>query len=182
MTKRVAWVTATPEDIAHRIGKIFADPPDPTAALLWEAFAEASSNPNAQIIINMLTRFGIQQAWNGLAIESTLTRASIETELTAFLAVRNQAAHSGLSDVVPSPSVIRGYCDLLQKISRGFYQVIRSRFSAPPFSLPLPLAPMLPPTVPVPIFLNAGVIPRVPVINRRTLTGIGRFFKRWLGR
>ena len=44
LAKRVGWVTATPEDLARRIGKTVADPADPAAALLWEAFAEVSSS------------------------------------------------------------------------------------------------------------------------------------------
>ena len=138
---RVAWVAASPEDLVRRLGMTVSDP---DATLMWEAFAETSANPNADVVIDMLKKFGARNPWNRIVAESGLARPRIEIELTGFLLVRNQAAHSGHSAVIPSTNVIRGYCEVLQKISRGFYEVLRSRFGAAPFNLPLAPAPLIP--------------------------------------
>jgi RiboL-PSP-HEPN len=92
--------------------------------LIWEAFAEARTNPGPDTLREFLARFDIKESWKSLAAKTGLSETTIDASLTSFRAIRNECAHTGTATEIPAPSDIRGYCDLLQKVASGIAGIL----------------------------------------------------------
>lgn len=107
--------------------------------LIWEAFAETRTNLGPDALREFLSRFDVDGAWSKLAGHTRLSEASMETLLRSFLSIRNECAHSGTATTIPTPSDIRGYCDLLQTIAEGITTLLEAHLAGPSFpTLPDP--------------------------------------------
>jgi len=119
------WITATPEDIARRLASVVNIPYE----LVWEAFADTKSNPNADVIKGFLQNFGINEPTKKLEAKLTLSWNTIKASLDSFIAVRNESAHTGKATQAPSPSDLRDYCDLLDRVAGGVIDTLNDYLS-----------------------------------------------------
>ncbi len=101
--------------------------------LVWEAFVDEGANPGPQILRQFLNRFEVDKGWGQLATQTGLSENTMEASLSSFILIRNQCAHSGSAAKIPTPSEIRDYCYLLQKLSTGIVSILEKHLSGPPF-------------------------------------------------
>ena len=128
---RVTWITASSADIAGRLGSIHSGP---RCDLVWEAFAQTRSNPNFEVVKDFLTRVGVATPALALEAATGLSHQLISGNLESLLSMRNESAHSGQPAVVPVPSTIRTFCDLLERIGDGFVHILCEHLKTPNFS------------------------------------------------
>ena len=77
-------------------------------------------------IREFLGRFDIDGGWSKLAQKTGLSERMLETSLSSFMLIRNECAHTGTATKIPTPSDIRAYCDLIEKISSGIAFLLKS--------------------------------------------------------
>jgi|GEM_PF-2091737 len=128
---RTTFITASSADIAARLGSIHS-----TARfdLVWEAFAQTRSNPNFTVIKDFLAQLGVATPGLALAAATGLSHQFLSANLESLLSLRNESAHSGQPTVVPAPSTIRDFCDLLERIGDGFVQILCEHLKTATFS------------------------------------------------
>ncbi len=105
--------------------------------MVWEAFADTGANPGPTIVASFLKRFGVTQPWvkierkiAGVTLLGTgVSRSTLITQLDSLLAVRNECAHTGTPAIIPSPSEIRAYCDLLQVLGTAIVGVLEDHLA-----------------------------------------------------
>jgi hypothetical protein len=115
------WVLATAHDVARRLASVNGPPP---YDLLWEAFAETRGNPGPDVIKDFLGRFGVRRPMEILATHIQKTHTIITTQLNSFIAMRNECAHTGIPETIPTASEVNGYCDLLEETADGIVSVL----------------------------------------------------------
>ncbi len=126
-TNKVTWIKASVDDVAKRLHSVFAST---NYQMVWEAFAETRSNPGPDVIGDFLRRFGVKKPWPKLAVKVSLaykvskTEGSLTEGLKSFIEVRNECAHTGRANVIPLPSDLRQYCNLLQSIASAIVAVL----------------------------------------------------------
>jgi|SRR5581483_1605971 len=125
-SKRASRIQATTENIALRLASVASTPYD----LLWEAFAETYANPNSETVSQYLKRFGITKPWEKVASRTGTSAGALQTQLDSFLLVRHECAHTGTARSVPTPSEIREYCDLLERIANAILEVLDDHVSS----------------------------------------------------
>lgn len=118
------------EELAHRIASVISGT---GYELVWEAFAETRTNPGPEMIREFLGRFDIDGGWSKLAQKTGLSERMLETSLSSFMLIRNECAHTGTATKIPTPSDIRAYCDLIEKISSGIAFLLEEHLSGPTF-------------------------------------------------
>jgi RiboL-PSP-HEPN len=123
------WVTASPGDIARRLASVGAVPYD----LLWEAFADTRANPGPEVIKELLRLLGVKDQSSKLEAKTGISWGIIETQLSSFLAVRNECAHTGRASNVPTPSDLRAYAIFLVRVARGIVMVLEEHFDSAEF-------------------------------------------------
>ena len=124
--KRLSRIQATVENISSRLASVAAAPYD----LVWEAFAETYANPNSEAMAQYLRRFGIEKAWEKIAAVAGSSATNLQTTLDTFLLLRHECAHTGTASTVPTPSEIRGFCDLLETIAASTVKVLEDHLSS----------------------------------------------------
>jgi len=162
------WVTASPDDIARRLASVGSVPYE----LLWEAFADTQSNPTPDVIKELMRACGIARPWIKLSVKTGITENSIITQLTSFLAVRNECAHTGTASSIPTPSDIRGYCTFLLKLALGIVETLEDHLASGEFkralSVPLPSAAAATPPV--------SATPSVAALDKKNSTVLRRIW------
>lgn len=123
------------ETIAQRMASVVS-----SAAydLIWEAFAEARTNPGPETLKEFLSRFDIKDGWKSLATGTGLSETTMEASLISFRSIRNECAHTGTATKIPTPSDIRDYCDLLQRVASGIADILEAHLSGLAFPSPHP--------------------------------------------
>jgi hypothetical protein len=119
-------------EAAVMLQRLSAPISDADAPPLWEAFARTDANPSAAVIKAYLAGFGINDGLSVVseAINQTYSPAALETTLLAFIAVRNECAHTGSAKSVPSTSDIEGYVTFLRTLALGVTKALNQRLSA----------------------------------------------------
>lgn len=84
--------------------------------LVWEAFANTKSNPNTDVVKDLLSNIGIKQTWPQINDLAT-NKGQLDVFLKSFIAVRNICAHTGTHNTPPSPSEIFEFCDNFEEIA-----------------------------------------------------------------
>ena len=130
---RVAWITATPDDLARRIGSTSQS----TYELAWEAFADTQANPGPRVVTEFLGRYGCKDVGRALASAAGQTWEAMELALNDLLLKRNECAHTGQIVAVPTTTEIRRHCDTVEQFAGAIVHVLRQHFAGVPFSLPL---------------------------------------------
>jgi hypothetical protein len=123
---RPSRVQATVDDIASRLDSVSGTPYD----LVWEAFAETHANPNSETIKIYLKRFGVEKPWEKITNEVGPRPLGLQGELDSFLLLRHECAHTGTASIVPTPSEIRGFCDMLGLIGDAIVKVLGSHLAS----------------------------------------------------
>jgi HEPN superfamily RiboL-PSP-like protein len=126
---------ADSEGMARRVASVASGA---AYELVWEAFAGTRANPGPTSIREFLNRFGIESGWKRLSQEVRLSEATLETVLSGFISVRNECAHSGTATKIPTPSDVRDYCDLLQRVALGITVILESHLAGPGFAAGFP--------------------------------------------
>lgn len=103
--------------------------------MLWEAFAETQANPGPEEISTYLKRFEISEPLPTLAGAMNTTINTLVLSLKSFMEIRNECAHTGKATNIPTPSDVRGYCDLLQSIGEGIVAMFQNVLAAAPYAL-----------------------------------------------
>lgn len=106
--------------------------------LIWEAFAETRTNPGPETLKEFLGRFDIKDSWKTLATKTGLSETTIDASLTSFRSIRNECAHTGTATQIPTPSDIRDYCDLLQRVASGIVDILEAHLGGLAFLSPHP--------------------------------------------
>jgi hypothetical protein len=119
------------EAIAKRIASVALGPP---YELVWEAFVATRANPGPDTIREFLNRFNVDNGWTTLSAGAGLSETTLEASLKSFINVRNECAHSGTATKIPTPSDIRDYCDLFEKLASGLTSILEAHLSSTAFS------------------------------------------------
>jgi hypothetical protein len=130
------WVSASPDDIARRLASVSQVPYE----LLWEAFADTQANPSPDVVKDLLRFCGLTNAWSKVAAKARMTENTMATQLTSFLAVRNECAHRGKSSSIPTPNDIRTYCIYLTRLALGIVEALEDHLISPAFDRSLAVA------------------------------------------
>ena len=83
---------------------------------------------------DFLSNLGIAEPANVLAAAAGISHQFMSTTLQSMLVMRNESAHSGQPTVVPTPSTLRSFCDLLEKIAIGLVNVLSTYLSGADFT------------------------------------------------
>jgi len=124
--RRPSRILATVDNIAARLASVTANPYD----IVWEAFGDTRANPNTETVVHYLKRFGINRPWTKVAAKTGLSAGVLQTSLDSFLLLRHECAHTGTASTVPTPSEIRAYADLLEKIAVALVDVLEEHVAA----------------------------------------------------
>ena len=108
--------------------------------ILWEAFANTQANPGSKEIGSYLKRFHIMEPIPTLAGAMRVSENTLALRLNSFMEIRNECAHTGSAKNVPTPSDVRGYCDLIESIGEGIVTVFQNALGAPPYVALAPAA------------------------------------------
>jgi hypothetical protein len=119
------------EEIARRIASVAVGSP---YELVWEAFADTRANPGPETLKQFLNRFDVESGWKSLSAGVGLSEATLEATLTSFILIRNECAHSGTATKIPTPSDIRDYCDLLQKVASEIIAILEAHLVSGAFT------------------------------------------------
>lgn len=107
-----------------------ADPPaKEMPALIWEAFAVTKGNPGPKVITDYLRNFGVADGIRKIATESNSDQKLITTQLTSFILLRNECAHTGTSRNPPLPSDVRSFVHMLRQITLGISKTLDKRIN-----------------------------------------------------
>jgi hypothetical protein len=106
--------------------------------ILWEAFANTQANPGSKEIGTYLKRFHIAEPIITLAATMKMSENTLALRLNSFMEIRNECAHTGSAKNIPTPSDVRGYCELLESIGEGVVAVFQNALRAPPYAVPAP--------------------------------------------
>lgn len=123
---RARWVRDTQEGILGRLQTVQLAPP---YELVWEAFADTGSNPDAETVKAVLARCDISEAWKAIAARSRRKRTALtlKTALDNFIALRHECAHTGRASIVPTTSTLRDNVESLRDIASGIAGVLVDR-------------------------------------------------------
>jgi hypothetical protein len=135
-TNKVIWATATPEDIARRLHSVSNAAP---YEIVWEAFAGTRANPGPDVVRDFVLRFGVRKGWDRIAGKTPHSSSWLVSALNNFIRVRNECAHTGTAAVIPLPSDLRQFCDLLDTLATALVAVLRDHVAG--------FAPAAPPGV-----------------------------------
>lgn len=125
------WTQATPYDLATRL----ASATGPNCVLVWEAFADTGANPRFGVVKAFLKRFGVDELDQTLGQQLRRPVAATKLLLDELVDLRNECAHTGGLDNVPSPSKVRDQCDIVEEVAVAVTQILRNRFSSPPYGV-----------------------------------------------
>lgn len=128
---RRTWISASSSDIANRLGSIASAT---HCELVWEAFAQTRSNPSFKVVTDFLTRFGVEAPAVSLEAAAGVSHQLMSTTLESLLQMRNESAHAGQPSIVPTPSEIRSFCDMIERISQGLTTLLCSHLLKPVFA------------------------------------------------
>lgn len=119
-SNRSSRIQASADDISFRLASVATMPYD----LVWEAFAETQANPSSETVGKYLKRFGIGAPWQKIASIAGTSAGVLKTELDSFVSLRHECAHTGTATTVSTPSEIRGFCDLLERLADAIVRVL----------------------------------------------------------
>lgn len=120
--------------IARRLASVASMPYE----LVSEAFGDSKANPDADLVLEFLGRFGIDDPKKKLIQRSGVTEAGFKTNFESVKALRNECAHTGTAGNVPTGGEISGYCDFLGKIATAIIDMLESHFALPPLAAAAP--------------------------------------------
>lgn len=135
-------ILAQASDTASRLSSVSG--PQMPYEIVWEAFANTQANPGSKELGTYLKRFHIFEPIRTLAATMKTSENALALRLNSFMEIRNECAHTGRAKNNPTPSDVRGYCDLIQSIGEGVVGVFRNVLAGPPY------AAVAPGTVPQP--------------------------------
>jgi competence ComEA-like helix-hairpin-helix protein len=132
---KVSWILADHKDLAKRLLSPAVSPN--SYSLVWEAFANTQSNPGPDVIDSILEGLGVDKRNPRMNLAMNNKYGFSKTALESFLVVRNQCAHTGTSDTIPTPQDLRDYVQLIFDISKAFIDVLNVRITEVPYRLDL---------------------------------------------
>jgi RiboL-PSP-HEPN len=102
--------------------------------LLWEAFANTQANPGSKEIGAYLKRFHITDPIPTLGAAIGVSENTLALLINSFMEIRNECAHTGSANNVPTTSDLRSYCKLFEDIGTGIIAVFQNILAAPPYT------------------------------------------------
>jgi hypothetical protein len=102
--------------------------------ILWEAFADTQANPGPEQVSEFLRRFHIDEPLPTLAVAANTTENNLALRLGSFMKIRNECAHTGSANIVPTTTDVRGFCDLIGQIGAGIVAVFQNTLARPPYA------------------------------------------------
>lgn len=118
-------------DVARRLASVIAN--EPPYEILWEAFADTQANPGSREIGDFLRRFGVDNPIPSLADAMQYTENRFSLELTSFIEVRNECAHTGALTVALTTTSVTGFCDLIEAVGDGVVTTLLATLNKPPY-------------------------------------------------
>jgi hypothetical protein len=118
--------TARCESIATRLASISSVT---GYTLVWEAFAETRSNPNSEVVKEVLSAVGVKEPWAKLRAASPPGLIDLSAFLTSFILMRNECAHSGNTISPPSASDLIAYGQNLVGLGTAMNTVLGDRLT-----------------------------------------------------
>ncbi len=94
--------------------------------LVWEAFANTRSNPNTDVVRDLLSNIGIKKTWPQINDLAT-NKGQLDVFLKSFIEIRNICAHTGSHNTPPSSSEILEFCDNFSEIATCLVLLLSSR-------------------------------------------------------
>lgn len=122
-------------DAARRLASVGAQLP---YDIVWEAFAETQANPGPSQISDFLRRFAIDKPLPTLAAAMKVGENTLVINLTSFMEVRHECAHTGSATNVPTTTDVRGFCDLIEQVGVGIMDVFQDILGKPPYRTAVP--------------------------------------------
>ncbi|HUI73635.1 MAG TPA: HEPN domain-containing protein [Candidatus Acidoferrum sp.] len=119
-TGRPSRIAATAGDISSRLFSVATNPYN----LVWEGFAETQSNPGSENVAEYLKRYGITSPWDQLAVKIGKSSRTLRLQLDSFLYLRNECAHTGTANSIPTPNDIRDYVSFFQSLGHGIVSIL----------------------------------------------------------
>lgn len=114
------------KDFLSRLSSITSE--DDEYQLVWEAFANTKSNPNTDVVKDLLSNVGIKKTWPKINDLAT-NKGQLDVFLRSFIEVRNICAHTGTHNTPPRPSEILEFCDNFEEIATCLMILLSSRIS-----------------------------------------------------
>lgn len=98
----------------------------------WEAFAVTEANPGPRVLKDFLKSLGIADPFAAVSVaaKTRYSAANFDTQLSSFIALRNECAHTGKARTVPEPQTIEDYVDVLRALTLGMCKVLNARASS----------------------------------------------------
>jgi hypothetical protein len=140
-SSRVSWISADHLDMAKRLASPAGNPSKYT--LMWEAYADTRGNPGPEVIDKYLLGLGVDNRGPRLDAELRGSWSAKRLALEGFIALRNEAAHTGAILAVPSPQDLGDFCLLVREIANAIVGVLEVRLGEHPFGINLNTAPLL---------------------------------------
>jgi len=102
---------------------------DANKAPVWEAFARTQGNPSPRVVKDVLKGLGISDPFQraSVAVNGRYSSATFDQLLQNFVDLRNECAHTGTAQVVPSPSTIYDFVMLLRTLTLGIAKIVDLR-------------------------------------------------------
>lgn len=126
---RVSWVTCTPQDLLTRMAAGVNSAP---SLPIWEAFGDTEGNPSAPVIKRFLLDYGIVEPTNLIDAKAGATGrkwSSFASDLKVFIEARNICAHTGQLTIPPGPTVLIGYCDMVDELGLRITEVLEDHLA-----------------------------------------------------
>lgn len=129
---KVSWITATHVDLARRLASATGTG---EYELVWEAFANTQGNPSPSVIEEILKHLGVDKRRERLNLALAGDYPTVALQLSSFIAVRNECAHTGTTLNIPSPASLRDYCLLLKRVADAVVLVLLEALKNAPFGV-----------------------------------------------
>lgn len=114
------------EDLASRLASVSATT---GYKLAWEAFADTRSNPDPNVIDDILKSVGVKEPWKKLHAATPSEVVNLELFLTSFIEMRNECAHSGNTTSPPTASELARYGKNLLGLGAAMVKVLEDRLA-----------------------------------------------------